>query len=175
MTLALVGVLVVFVIAEFYAHSYVSGLKVISRDEAFDEVYHHFNGSSEFSHSVHGSTVRWLAVWTLQTPISTDNHAWIYLFKTGQNSSLWVHTLDIQPVTFKPTCNNSISHFHLTLEEVSYHDNHIFVTIEYDFGEIGTYEVDFGLVVKIYQKTLLGYLALEEVKIPIQETIYYGP
>jgi hypothetical protein len=173
--LTLLVTLVAFIIVEVYAHSYVRSLPVISKEEAFNLVYFYSNGSKEFSHSVHGCTVRWLAIWSIKKPTSSLNYAYIHLFKIKQNSSFLVQSLEIIPVALRATANNSNSYFHAWLDEVIQEDNYTFVRISYDFGKIGTYNVDFALVVKIYEKTLLGYLPLEEVKIPIQESLYYGP
>jgi hypothetical protein len=167
--------LVAFVIVEVYAHSYVHSPPVISKEEAFNLVYFYSNGSKEFTHSTHGCTVRWLAIWSIKKPTPSLNYAHVYLFKTEQNNSFLVQSLEIIPVALRATANNSNSHFHAWLDEVFQEDNYTEVIITYDFGEIGTYDVDFGLVVKIYEKTLLGYLPLEEVKIPIEESLYYGP
>jgi hypothetical protein len=173
--LTLLITLVAFIIVEVYAHSYVRGLPVISEEEALDLVYFCSNGSKEFSYTIHGCTVRWRAIWSINKPTSSVNYARIYLFKIEQNSSFLVQSLEIIPVALRATANNSNSHFHAWLDEVFQEDNYTEVIITYDFGEIGTYNVDFGLVVKIYEKTLLGYLPLEEVKVPIEESLYYGP
>ena len=173
--LTLLITLVAFVIVEVYAHSYVCSLPVTSKEEAFNLLYFYPNGSKEVTHRTHGCTVRWLAIWSINRPTPSVNHARIYLFKIEQNSSFLVQSLEIIPVALRATANNSNSHFHAWLDEVFQEDNYTEVIITYDFGEIGTYNVDFGLVVKIYEKTLLGYLPLEEVRIPIEESLYYGP
>lgn len=173
--LTLLITLVAFIIVEVYAHSYVRSLPVISKEKASNLVYFYSNGSKEFSHSIHGCTVRWLAIWRIKKPTPSLNYAHIYLFKIEQNSSFLVQSLEIIPVALRATANNSNSYFHAWLDEVFQDDNYTEVIITYDFGEIGTYNVDFGLVVKIYEKTLLGYLPLEEAKIPIEQSLYYGP
>lgn len=171
----LVIILVIFVVVEIYVHSYVPSLPVISKEEAFDFVYFYSNGSYEFSYSIHGCTVRWLAVWSIKKPTPSVNRVYVYLFKIRQNSSSLVQTLDIVPVAVRESCNDSGFFIAWWDEKAFYEDNFTVVTISYEFGKIGTYEVDFGLVVKIYQKTILGYLPSQEVKIPIQESLYYGP
>ena len=173
--LTLLITLVAFIIVEVYAHSYIRSLPAISKEEASNFVYFYSNGSKEFSHSMHGCTVRWLAIWSINKPTPSVNHARIYLFKIEQNSSFLVQSLEVIPVALRATANNPNSQFHAWLDEVFQEDNYTEVIIEYDFGETGTYNVDFGLVVKIYEQTLLGYLPLEEVKISIEELLYYGP
>lgn len=173
--LTLLVTLIAFIIIEVYAHSYVHSLLVISKEEAFNLAYFYSNGSKEFSHTMHGCTVRWLAIWRINKPTPSVNYAYIHLSKIEQNSSFLVQSLEIIPVALRATANNSNSYFHAWLDEVVQEDNYTEAIIGYDFGKIGTYNVDFGLVVKIYEKTLLGYLPLEEIKIPIEESLYYGP
>jgi hypothetical protein len=61
------------------------------------------------------------------------------------------------------------------IDEIFYEINCATVRITYDIGQIGTYEVDFGLRAKVYEETFLGLLQREEIRIPLNTTMYCGP
>jgi len=105
--------------------------------------------------------------------LPSTNFAYIYLFKVGQNSSLLVQTLDTMPIHQRAMVNSS--YFYSPLSKNFLEDNHILIRIKYDFGKVGTTcNANFGLVARVYEKALFGYLPLEEVKLPIEETLYYS-
>jgi hypothetical protein len=61
------------------------------------------------------------------------------------------------------------------LDEITYGSNYTAIRIDYELGEIGTYQINFDLQVRVYQRTLLGLIPKEDITIPIDATVYYGP
>jgi len=173
LAILIVLVLLTIVSVEIYAHLYVSvhRLPPLAEDEAFNLAPSPYNGSQTFS----GSGARWLAIYKVNKPTPSANFAYVYLFKIEQNGSFLVQSIDIAICGLEPSSNATGSNFHANIDEVIYETNCIIIKIIYEFGKVGTYHVDFGLRVKVYNKTLLGYLPKEETKVPIELTIYYGP
>lgn len=166
----ILGVLAAVLIA--YAHFYVSvhHLPSLTEDEALKLVSFQYNGSYTFF----GSGARWLAVWRITQPTPSANFAYVYLFKTEQNISLFVQSTDLIILRLASS-NTTDSNFHAEINEVIPQTNYIVIKIEYEFGKKGTYHVNLSLHVKVYEKTLLGYLPKEEIQIPIEATVNYGP
>jgi hypothetical protein len=173
--LAIVTVLLLLTVVslEIYAHLYVSvhQLPVLTEDEAFNFVSSPYNGSRTFS----GSGVRWLAVWRISQVTPSANFAYVYLFKIEQKGSFLVQSTDVAILGVEPLSNTTGGNFHANINEVIAKVSCIIIKIVYEFGKVGIYHVDFGLRVKVYDKTLLGYLPKEEINVPIEATIYYGP
>ncbi|MEM1540195.1 MAG: hypothetical protein QXJ07_02285 [Candidatus Bathyarchaeia archaeon] len=166
-------VFMVLVLVEICAHFYmrVHNLHVLTKEEALRLVLFYYNGSKTFS----GSGASWLAVWRIKKPTSSINFAYVYLFKIEQKGSPFVLSTDIAIIRIEPSSNSTSSKFYASIDEIIPEAKCLIIVIKYDFGEIGTYQIDFGLHVKIYEKTFLGYLPKEDVKIPIQAILYYGP
>ncbi len=59
--------------------------------------------------------------------------------------------------------------------EIDYGTNYTAISVYYTLGEQGTYQISFNLHLRIYQRTLLGLIPKEDVTIPINATVYYGP
>jgi len=173
LAIIIILVLMGLVLLEIYAHLYVSvhHLPPLTEDEALNLVPSPHNGSQTFSS---GGT-RWLAVYRVTKPTSSANFVYVYLFKIDQNGGLFVQSTDIAICGLEPSSNTTGSNFHANINEIISETNCIIIKIVYEFGEVGTYHVDFGLRFKVYDKTLLGYLPKEEVRVPIKITIYYGP
>ncbi|UCE95128.1 MAG: hypothetical protein JSV51_05140 [Candidatus Bathyarchaeota archaeon] len=169
----LVSLVLGVLLLETYAHTYISihQLPQLSENEALKLVPFYYNGSTTF----HGSCGRWLAIWQGDKPKPSTNLAYIYLFKTEQNSSLLVQSTDVVVLGIEPMSNSSVSDFSAYISNIFYESEYILVGISYEFGSIGTYEIDFGLRVKVYDKTLLGFLPKEEIRISTKITYYYGP
>lgn len=104
-----------------------------------------------------------------------ENYAFFAFFKTAQNSSISTQTLEIIPVGLKPTLNDTTSDAYFSLDAAIFASNYTSIRVRYELGQTGTYQVDFGLTAKIYAKTLLGYLPVEEMEISVGEVLHYGP
>jgi hypothetical protein len=102
------------------------------------------------------------------------NYGFISIFKVEQNRSLFTINTDLVIVKLDPKSNNT-GWFSAELDEVLYESNRTDARIKYYFGEIDTYQIDFGLVVQVYEETLLATLLREEIRIPLETMIYYGP
>jgi len=71
--------------------------------------------------------------------------------------------------------SNHTSSFSAHMDEIDYESNHTAIRIDYELGEIGTYQINFELHVRVYERTLIGLIPKEDIAIPINATIYYGP
>jgi len=168
-------ILVILVSVEVYAHYYVqvSALPILTEEEALKQlaVYEWWNGTYAFA-SNGGS---WIVVWRIPRPTLNENLAEFFIFKTGQNSSLGVLRTDLEVPRPSPTSNSTAGYFVPSSAEISNEGNYTVIVIPFDVGQIGTYEVDFDIHVRVYQETLLGLVAKEEIELPTNVTLYYGP
>lgn len=167
----IISVFLVLVLVEIYAHFYVRmhNLPVLTREEAL-KLVPCYDGSCTFS----SSGARWFVVWKIKRPTSSINFAYIYLFKIKQNKTLLIQNVDVTILGLKATSNGT-GNLYANIDDTFYKSNYTIVRIRYDLGEIGMYQIDFGLLVKIYEETIFGFLPKEETRIPIKVTVYYGP
>jgi len=163
-----------FFLSEIYAHNYVyvHSLPVLTEEQAFDELRRgawSWNGTYEFS----SSSCRWLVVWKLPGLTSEINYFHVFIFKIYQSSSLWIQRTDLA-VWSHPTSNCSGCYGVAYTVPISYGE-YIGLDIPYitETGP-GTYEIDLGVRVRIYQETLLGLLPQDEIALPINATVSYG-
>ena len=165
-------VFVILVSLEVYAHVYVEihGLAVVDDQEATDSFhYGHITGTYVFS----SSGGKWLVVWTATEASTSVNDGFISIFKVEQNNSLLTLGTDVTIVGLDVKSNHT-GWFFADLNAVLYESNRTDMRIGYYFGEIGTYQIDFGLVVQVYEETFLATLPKGQVRIPLQTTISYG-
>jgi hypothetical protein len=165
-------IILVLILLEVYAHTYVTlyRLPVLAEDEAL-KIPYYCNGTYTFS----SNGASWLFVSQISRPTPSLNHAYLYMFKTEQNGNVLVSNIDLVILGLNPTSNSTGGYFIAEMDEVTYENNYTVVNVSYDIGQIGTYLVDFGLRVKVYQETILGLIPKEETRIPMNATIYYGP
>jgi len=165
--------LVILASLEVYAHTYVQvhSLPVVTSDEALDSFPF---GQSTGTYIFSSAGCRWLVVWKAVEASTSINYGFISIFKVEENKSLFTLNTGLVVLRLQPESNNS-AWFWAELDEVLYENNRTSARIEYYFGEIGTYKIDFGLVVQIYEETLLATFLREEIRIPLETSIYYGP
>lgn len=167
-------VLVVFISAEVYAHNYVQvrALQVVTKDQALKQlaVYGWWNGTYAFS----SSGCSWLAVWRIPRPQPSINYACFFVFKTGQNSSLWVPRTDLAVLKPSPRSNSTGGYFTTYSVEIDYGHNCTAISVPFEVGLVGTYKVDFDIRVQVYQETLLGLSPREVINLPTNVTMSYG-
>ena len=166
-------ILVILASLEVYAHIYVQihSLAVITEDEAMHSFpFGHSTGTHVFS----SVGCRWLVIWRADEASTSMNYGFISMFKVEQNKSLFTINTDLVIVKLDPKSNNT-GWFSAELDEVLYESNRTDARIKYYFGEMDTYQIDFGLVVQTYEETLLATLLREEIRIPLETAIYYGP
>ena len=108
------------------------------------------------------------------TAFWTDKIAFWQIFKIQQNKSLLTQSVDLVISGLDPASNGTDGSFMANIDETFYKGDYTVVKISYDIGQIGAYDVDFGLRVKVYEETFLGLLSREEIRVPINATIYYG-
>ena len=163
----------VLVLLEVYAHTYVQvhRLPVLTEEEALKLIPYYYNSTCTFS----SDGARWLVALQNKKPTPSLNFAYLYIFKMEQNRSFLVQDIDLLILGLNSTSNSTGGYFLARIEELDYQSNFTVVRIWYDIGQIGTYQVDFGLRVKVYEETLLGSIPKEEMKVPVTATIYYGP
>ena len=165
-------VLVIFVSLEVYAHSYVQihSLPVVSEEEVQTRFsnFPYYTGSSAFS----SSGCRWLVGWLVRRP--APQNGYVDIFKTEQNGSYFVLGTDLLILDLKASSNNTI-YFWAHMDVIDYESNYTAIRINYELGEMGTYQINFDLHVRVYQRTLLGLIPTEDITIPINATVYYGP
>jgi len=166
-------ILVILASLEIYAHTYVRvpSLSVVTRDGAIQSFpFRQSTGTYLFS----STGCEWLVIWKADEASASINYGFIYVYKVEQNKSLFTLNTDLVVLELQPTSNNT-GWFSAELDEVLYENNRTSARIEYNFGEIGTYKIDFGLVVRVYEETLLATILREETRIPLETAIYYGP
>lgn len=165
-------ILVILVSLEVYAHTYVQihGLPVVSEEEVQTRFSNsqYYTGNSAFS----SSGCRWLVGWLVRRP--APQNGYVSIFKTGQNGSYFVLNTDFVILGLEATSNNTSS-FSAHMDEIDYESNYTAIRIDYELGEIGTYQINFELHLRIYERTLIGLIPKEDVTIPINATVYYGP
>ncbi len=162
----------VFALIEVYAHIYVQvhSLPVVSEEQVrkiFSNSFY-YTGNSAFS----SSGCRWLVGWLIRTP-PTPQNGYVSIFKTEQNGSFFVLNTDFAILNLEAASNNT-SYFSADMGEIDYGTNYTTISVYYTLGEQGTYQINFNLHVRIYQRTLLGLIPTEDVTIPINATVYYG-
>jgi hypothetical protein len=165
-------ILVTLASLEVYAHAYVQMhvLQVVSEEEVqtlFSDP-RYYTGNSAFS----SSGCRWLVGWLVRRP--APQNGYVFIFKTEQNGSYFVLNTDFAVLGVKATSNNTSS-FYAYMDEIDYESNHTGIRINYELGEQGTYQINFELHLRVYERTLLGLMPKEDVTIPIDATVYYGP
>jgi hypothetical protein len=164
--------LIIFTSIEVYAHTYVQihGLPVVSEEEVQTEFSNsqYYTGNSYFS----GSGCRWLVGWLVRRP--APQYGYVFIFKTEQNGSYFVLSTDFAVLGLEATSNNTSS-FSAHMDEIIYESNYTAIRIDYELGEQGTYQINFELHLRVYERTLLGLIPKEDVTIPINATVYYGP
>jgi len=170
----LVSIVLILVLLEIYAYTYVQlhVLSVVSENEArLSFPYGQSTGTYVFS----SAGCRWLVVWRADEASTSTNYGFICLFKVEQNKSLMTLNTDLVVLKLESRSNNT-GWFFAELDEVlARASNRTSARIKYDFGEIDTYEIDFGLVIQVYEETLLATFLREEIRIPLETVIYYGP
>ena len=166
-------ILVILASLEVYAHTYVQvhSLSVVTRDEAIQSFPF---GQSTGTYLFSSTGCEWLVVWKADEASTSINYGFICIYKVEQNKSLFTLNTDLVALKLQSASNNT-GWFSAELDEVLYENNRTSARIEYNFGEIGTYKIDFGLVVRVYEETLLATFLREETRIPLETTIHYGP
>jgi hypothetical protein len=165
-------ILVILVSLEVFAHTYVQihSLPVVSEEEVqtiFSNPLY-YTGSSAFS----SNGCRWLIGWLVRKP--APQNGYVSIFKTEQNGSYFVLNTDFAVLGLEATSNNTSS-FSMTIYEIIYESNYTAIRIDYELGEQGTYQINFELHLRVYERTLLGLIPKEDIAIPINATVYYGP
>ena len=165
-------ILVILVSLEVYGHTYVQihGLPVVSEEEVltrFSDLLY-YTGNSAFS----SSGCRWLVGWLVRRP--APQNGYVSIFKTEENGSYFVLNTDFVILDLEATSNNTSS-FSAHMDEIDYESNYTAIRIDYELGEQGTYQINFELHLRIYERTLVGLIPREDVTIPINATVYYGP
>jgi len=165
--------LIIFTSIEVYAHTYVQihGLPVVSEEEVHRfsiSYWQNYTGTSTFS----SSGCRWLVGWIVRRP--APQYGYVDIFKTEQNGSYFVLGTDLLILGLEATSNHTSS-FWAHMDEIDYESNYTDIRIDYELGEIGTYQINFELHVRVYERTLIGLIPKEDVAIPISATVYYGP
>lgn len=164
--------LIIFTSIEVYAHNYVQihGLPVVSEEEVQTEFSNllYYTGNSAFS----SSGCRWLVGWLVRRP--APQNGYVTIFKTEQNGSYFVLNTDFVILGVEATSNNT-SYFSAHMDEIDYESNYTAIRIDYELGELGTYQINFELHLRVYERTLVGLIPKEDVTIPISTTVYYGP
>ena len=163
---------IILVSVEVYAHTYVSlhGLPVVSEEEVKTEFSNpqYYTGSSALA----SDGCRWLVGWLVRRPAPSAGYVSIY--KTQQNGSLFALSTDLLILDLEATSNNT-NYFWAHMDKIDYESNYTTIRIDYELGEMGTYQIDFALHVRVYERTLLGLILKEDITIPIKATVYYGP
>jgi hypothetical protein len=165
--------LIIFTSIEVYAHSYVQihGLPVVTEEEVYIfsiSYWQNYTGTYTFS----SSGCRWFVGWIVRRP--APHWGYVEIFKTEQSGSNFVLGTDLLILGLEAASNNTSS-FSAHVDEIDYESNYTIISIDYELGEIGTYQINFELHVGVYERTLLGLIPKEDIAIPISATVYYGP
>ena len=165
-------IMVILVLLEVFAHTYVQihGLPVVSEEEVQTMFSNpqYYTGSSAFS----SSGCRWPVGWLVRRP--APQNGYVFIFKTKENGSFSVLNTDFVVLGLDATSNNT-SYFMAHMDEIIYESNYTAIRIVYELGEQGTYQINFELHLRIYERTLVGLIPKEDVTFLISATVYYGP
>jgi len=170
--LVLAAIVLIFVLLEVYAHSYVpvNALSVVPEDQTETTRHGAITGEYTFIQS----NCHWIAKWVIDSTgtSSGDNHAWVWIYKTEEEQSFLSSETGIlvSDVT-KETKTSGFEVFFNPKQNLIYEDHRADIRIDLHFGENGTYQVNLSLNVKFYQRTLIGILPTGEQKIPINATL----
>jgi len=178
----LILVLVAVIALEVYAHTYVPHLSVTSEERALAYMWWG-NGTQIFHREFGQCSVDWLFAWAFKKPTPSINAFYIYIFKVNSSGSLLVQDLEIIPLLehrllkLQTTSNGMDREGAVValLDGVGYEGNYTGIRIRYDIGYVGVYDVTFNLSTKVYAKTLVGYLPIEDTTISINVTMTYEP
>lgn len=176
LVLVLILVLAVFVVFEAYAHTYVPRLSTVTRQDIPTLTYY-INGTQTFRRTIGYASVEWVFTWEFRKSPSGKGTFYLYLFKVGSNGSLLVQEMEATPLELRTTSKGVYreNYVDASLGEVIYQTNRTVLIIEYYIGAPDTYDVNFTLLMKIYAKTLLGYLPIEDTNVSINVTMDYRP
>ena len=171
--IVLISIILVLILLEIYAHTYVQLhiLSVVPENEAILSFPY---GQSTGTYAFSSAGCRWLLVWKADEGSTSMNYGFVSIFKVEQNKSLLTLNTDLVVLKLEPRSNNS-GWFSAELDEVLYESNRTSARTKYYFGKIDTYQIDFGLVVQVYEETLLATFLRNEIRIPLETVIYYGP
>ena len=172
----LISVFVVVIVLEVHAHTYVPHLTITRIEDATAYMYY-INGTRIFHKTFGDCSVDWLIAWHFRRPTPSMNVFYIYFFKINRSGSLLVQDLEITHQRIKTT-SQGIYHTNAVSamkEEVFYESDYTIIRVPYDIGKVDTYNVTFSLFMKVYAKTLVGYLPIQDAKIPINVTMIYRP
>lgn len=172
----LILVLIGTIVLEVYAYTYVAHLQ-LTRKEDIETYVPYINGTVVLHRDFGYWSVDWLVAWHFRKPTPSLNSFCIYLFKVNRSGSLLVQDLEVEPWKIQTT-SQGIYHENAvdaSLDEVVYQSKRTIVRITYDIGYIDTYDVNLSLSVKVYAKTLVGYLPIGDTKIPTNVTMIYRP
>ena len=171
--IVLIAIILVLILLEIYAHTYVQlhVLSVVPENEAILSFPY---GQSTGTYAFSSAGCRWLIVWKADEGSTSMNYGFISIFKVEQNKSLFTLNTDLVVARLEPISNNT-GWLSAELDAVLYESNRTDTRIKYYFGKIDTYQIDFRLVVQVYEETLLATFLREEIRIPLETVIYYGP
>lgn len=172
----LILVLIAIITLEVYTHTYVPHLSV-TRKEDVATYMPYINGTSTFHRTFRTCSVDWLVAWHFRKPTPSLNSFYIYLFKVNKSGSFLTQDLEVMLQEIRTT-SRGVYHANAviaSLDQVFYQSNYTVARIQYDIGYVDTYNVNFSLLVKVYAKTLVGYLPIEDIRIPINVTMIYRP
>jgi len=175
----LILVLAAVIALEVYAHTYVPHLSVTSEEEALASVESYMwwaNGTTIFHREFGHCSVDWLFTWWFKEATPATNFFYIRIFKVNSSVSLLVQDLEIVPLKLQTTSSGMYREnaVYAWLGGVGHYGNYTWIRIGYDIGYPGIYDVNFNLSIKVYAKTLLGYLPIEDTTISINVTMTYG-
>jgi len=165
------------VLLEVYAHTYVPRLSTVTRQD-IPALTYYINGTQTFRRTAGYASVEWEFAWEFRKPSSSDSGMlYLYLFKVGSNGTLLVQDIEAAPLELRTTSKGVYheNYVDASLAKVVYEQNRTIVIIRYYIGAPDTYDVNFTLLMKIYARTLLGYLPVEDANVPINITMDYRP
>jgi hypothetical protein len=166
------AVLLLVVLLEVYAHSYVQvhAISVVPEEEA-DKLwasYGPYVGSYRFTQ---GNCI-WFVKWMIEKPTSHSSYAWVRIFKVWENTSFLTSPASIAVSSVKKAAEiENFECFFDVNRDVLYEGNSTYVRLELHFGENGYYPINLNLTVNFYHPSLIGIIPAGEVTIPINGTV----
>lgn len=159
------------VLLEFLAHNYVQviHLPVIAEEKAVKLIPFYHNYTYTFS----SEGARWLVALRIKNASGGRSPADVYLFKVEQNASFLVQRIDLLVLGIR-AISNVTGAIMANMDDIINSGNYTVVQIRYDVSFSGIFQVDFGLLVRVYQETLLGLIAKDEIRVPVNITLTYG-
>ncbi len=166
---AIVSIVLVAVLLELYAHTYVEvhALSVVPEDEGHAKR----SGPGDSYRFVQGNC-EWVFTYVIERPAhnSHNGYVWAYIFKIGENKSVFTGPTSLLVSNVKLSHIKDV-YFYFDPDEQVFYDNYTGIRLDLDFQGNGSYPIHIDVNLNFYQQTVIGIIPVGQVSIPIDATV----